>query len=114
MLTMGASHSRADARQSSSVIMSLMLVEYSRIRPQPVHVKLHVCSGSSCSTMAKRGVFRILCLMMCRAIFAVKASGKRIIGFLSVNNEFKAEPAPCRALLRAGSGSDQREVGQPG
>src|SRR4051812_14573807 len=113
METIGASHSSAEARQSSSDIMSLRLVEYSRMRPQPVHVKLQVCSGSSCSTMAKRGVRRILCLIMCRAIFAVKASGKRIIG-LNVNNEFKAEPAPCRALLRADSGLDQRGVAQPG
>ena len=27
-------------------------VEYSRIRPQPVQVRLQVCSGSSCSTVA--------------------------------------------------------------
>ena len=28
--------------------MSLSEVEYSRIRPQPVQVRLQVCSGSSC------------------------------------------------------------------
>ena len=32
--------------------------------PQPVHVRLQVCSGSSCSTMANRGVRKSLCLMM--------------------------------------------------
>jgi hypothetical protein len=58
--TMGASQSIADARQSSRDIMSLRLVEYSRIRPQPVQVRLHVCSGSSCSTNANFGVLRIL------------------------------------------------------
>src|SRR5678815_3312546 len=78
METIGASHSTALARQSSNDIMSLSLVEYSRMRPQPVHVKLHVCSGSSCRTTANFGVRRSLCLMMCRAIFAVSANGNRI------------------------------------
>src|SRR5262245_1824001 len=78
MLTIGASHSLADARQSSSVIMSLRLVEYSRMRPQPVHVRLHVCNGSSCRTMANFGVLRSLFLTMCLAIFAVSARGNRI------------------------------------
>src|SRR6187397_3092122 len=78
METIGASHSTALARQSSNAIMSLRLVEYSRMRPQPVHVKLHVCNGSSCRTMANFGVLRSLCLMMCLAIFAVSPSGKRI------------------------------------
>ncbi len=59
--------------------MSLSEVEYSRMRPQPVHVRLHVCSGSSCNTMANLGVRRVLCLMMCPAIFAVKANGNLII-----------------------------------
>ena len=44
--------------------MSLSDVEYSRMRPQPVQVRLHVCNGSSCKTMANFGVFRSLCLMM--------------------------------------------------
>src|SRR5207247_8122939 len=78
METMGASHSAAEARQSSRLIMSLRLVEYSRMRPQPVQVRLQVCNGSSCRTMANLGVLRSLCLTMCRAIFAVSARGKRI------------------------------------
>src|SRR5688572_22635836 len=78
METIGASHSFADSKQSSSDIMSLRLVEYSRIRPQPVQVKLQVCSGSSCKTIANFGVLRTLCLTMCAAIFAVSASGNRI------------------------------------
>src|ERR1700722_5894944 len=79
METIGASHSTADARQSSRDIMSLRLVEYSRMRPQPVQVRLQVCSGSSCSTMANFGVRSILCLTICRAILAVRAKGNRII-----------------------------------
>src|ERR1043165_7586982 len=86
MLTMGASHSLAEARQSSRLIMSLRLVEYSRIRPQPVHVKLHVCSGSSCSTIANFGVRLTLCLMMWPAIFAVRANGKRITRLTDLGN----------------------------
>src|SRR4051812_5826022 len=78
METIGASHSFAEARQSSNDIMSLRLVEYSRMRPQPVHVKLQVWSGSSCKTIANFGVLRILCLTMCEAIFAVSDNGNRI------------------------------------
>ena len=75
---MGASQSFADSRQSSSGIMSFRLVEYSRIRPQPVQVKLHVCKGSSCRTMANLGVRLILCLTICNAILAVSAKGNLI------------------------------------
>src|SRR5271167_1525889 len=78
MDTIGASHSTADARQSSSDIMSLRLVEYSRMRPQPVQVRLQVWSGSSWSTRANFGVRLILCLTMCLAILAVNARGNRI------------------------------------
>ena len=48
----------------SSGTMSLSDVEYSRMRPQPVQVRLQVCSGSSCKTIANFGVLRSLCLMM--------------------------------------------------
>src|SRR5204863_8586195 len=78
METIGALHSSAAARQSSKLIMSLSDVEYSRIRPQPVHVRLQVCSGSSCKTIANFGVLRSLCLMMWPAIFADSARGNRI------------------------------------
>src|SRR5437773_923571 len=76
--TIGAPHSCAAARHFSSGTMSLRLVEYSRIRPQPVQVKLQVCSGSNCKTMANLGVLSSLCLTMWRVIFAVSARGKRI------------------------------------
>src|SRR5688572_29908918 len=85
--TMGASHSTAEARQSSSDIMSLRLVEYSRMRPHPVHVKLHVCKGSSCSTIANFGVRATLCLIICPAILAVKAKGNRIMYFVLLLNQ---------------------------
>src|SRR5438034_4115188 len=78
MLTIGASHSVAAWRHFSSGTMSLSEVEYSRIRPQPVHVRLQVCSGSSCKTIANFGVLRSLCLMMWPAIFADNANEKRI------------------------------------
>src|ERR1700743_856393 len=80
--TMGASHSAAAARHFSSGTMSLRLVEYSRIRPQPVHVKLQVCKGLSCNTMANLGVRRSLCLITWPAIFAESAKGNRISLFL--------------------------------
>src|SRR5438445_13773060 len=78
MLTIGASHSVAAWRHFSRGTMSLSDVEYSRIRPQPVHVRLQVCSGSSCKTIANFGVLRSLCLMMWLAIFFVSAKGNRI------------------------------------
>src|SRR3984957_15199621 len=79
METIGASHSLAACRHFSRGTMSLRLVEYSRIRPQPVQVRLQVCKGSSCKTMANFGVRRSLCLMMCPAILAERASGNRIV-----------------------------------
>ena len=67
--------------------MSLRMVEYSRMRPQPVQVRLQVCSGSSCKTIANFGVLRSLCLMMWLAIFFVSANGKRI-SYLTDSGEF--------------------------
>src|ERR1700678_1635919 len=42
-----------------------MVASYSRILPQPVHVKLQACSGSSIITMGKR-----LLIMGCGARFS--------------------------------------------
>src|SRR5882672_2449768 len=81
MLTIGASHSTAEARQSSRLIMSLRLVEYSRMRPQPVQVRLQVCNGSSWSTRANFPVLLILLVMMWRAIFADNVNGNLILRF---------------------------------
>src|SRR5262245_52328336 len=58
--------------------MSLSDVEYSRIRPQPVHVRLHVCNGSSWSTVANFLVPRSLCPITYAAIFAVSGKGNLI------------------------------------
>src|SRR5579862_7319146 len=88
METMGASHSCATARHFSSGTMSLRLVEYSRIRPQPVHVRLQVCNGSSCNTIANLGVRRSLCLIIWPAIFAESAKGNRIVVFLVLSYLF--------------------------
>src|SRR5580692_11494947 len=79
MDTIGAPHSLAEPRQSSRDIMSLRLVEYSRMRPQPVQVRLHVCSGSSCNTKENFGVRVSFCLTTWAAIFAVHPSGNRIV-----------------------------------
>src|SRR3954452_21930196 len=54
MLTIGAPHSSTDARHSLTVSRSLIDVSYSRIRPQPVQVRLQACSGSSMSTIGNR------------------------------------------------------------
>src|SRR5919197_5334710 len=78
METIGALHSSAAPRQSSRLIMSLSDVEYSRIRPQPVQVRLHVCSGSSWSTVANFLVPRSLCPITYAAIFAVSGKGNLI------------------------------------
>src|SRR5436190_1675488 len=88
MDTMGASHSAAAPRQSSKAIKSLRLVEYSRMRPQLVQVRLQVCNGSSCKTTANFGVRRTLCLMMCPAIFAVSASGNRILSLFALSYRY--------------------------
>ena len=58
--------------------MSLSDVEYSRIRPQPVQVRLQVCSGSSCSTVANFFVPRSFCPIMYAAILVVSARGNLI------------------------------------
>src|SRR5438105_4233598 len=78
MEIIGALHSSAAPRQSSRLIMSLSDVEYSRIRPQPVHVRLQVCNGSSWSTVANFFVPRSLWPIMYAAIFAVSGKGNLI------------------------------------
>ncbi len=52
--TMGASHSSTALRHCSSERRSRMLDSYSRMRPQPVQVRLQACSGSSIITSGKR------------------------------------------------------------
>ena len=52
--TIGAPHSSTAARHSSTGTRSVIVDSYSRMRPQPVHVRLQACSGSSMSTMGNR------------------------------------------------------------
>src|SRR5213083_2714322 len=78
MEIIGALHSSAAPRQSSRLIISLSEVEYSRIRPHPVQVRLQVCSGSSCRTVANFLVPRSLCPTMYVAILAVSGRGNLI------------------------------------
>src|SRR5438094_7386283 len=78
MLTMGAPHSSTEARHSSTVSFSLMLVEYSRMRPQPVQVRLQACSGSSISTSGNRFTPVSFFRRMYAAIDRVRLRGKRI------------------------------------
>src|SRR6266436_8654311 len=99
--TIGASHSWADARQSSRLIISLRLVEYSRIRPQPVQVRLQVCNGSSWSTRANFPVFLILLVMMWRAIFADSVNGNLIVKLLLGSTIFQTTVRSAKARRRA-------------
>src|SRR5438876_11086185 len=78
MLTIGAPASSTEARHSSTLSFSLIVCEYSRMRPQPVQVRLQACSGSSISTSGKRGVRASLCRAMWLAMDVVKGRGKRI------------------------------------
>src|SRR5260370_1881335 len=51
METTGAPHSSEADRHCSTVIISLIVDLYSRIRPHPVHVRLQACKASSISTI---------------------------------------------------------------
>src|SRR5205814_8113723 len=81
METIGALHSAAEPRQSSRLIMSFNDVEYSRMRPQPVQVRLQVCNGSSCSTSANFSTRFIWLAMMCFAILEDSANGN-LMGYV--------------------------------
>src|ERR1700720_2407075 len=75
METTGAPESSPAARHCSTLSVSLIVDLYSRMRPQPVQVRLQACSGSSISTI---GNFAVPCrrlLAMYRARFAVILSG---------------------------------------
>src|ERR1039457_6266332 len=54
METMGAPHSSTAARHSSSGTRCEIVDSYSRMRPQPVQVRLQACRGSSIMTSGKR------------------------------------------------------------
>src|SRR5713101_10154161 len=54
METTGAPQSSMAAMHCSTVSISLIVDLYSRIRPQPVQVRLQACSGSSIRTIGNR------------------------------------------------------------
>ena len=58
------------------------------MQPVAERVKLQVCNGSSCKTMANLGVRRSLCLIIWPAIFADSAKGNRIVVFLDLSYLF--------------------------
>src|SRR5262245_38847192 len=93
METIGAPHSAAAPRQSSRLIMSLSEVEYSRMRPQPVQVRLQVCNGSSCRTSANFSTPFIWLVMMCFAMRAESANGNLIFSLDFV--EQRQRPESC-------------------
>src|ERR1700757_2564889 len=78
ILTIGAPHSSTEARHSSTVSFSLIVCTYSRMRPQPVQVRLQACSGSSISTSGNRFVRVIFFLAMYPTMVDVRLSGKRM------------------------------------
>src|SRR5437660_11647664 len=99
--TIGALHSCAAPRQSSSGIMSLSEVEYSRIRPQPVQVRLQVCNGSSCNTVANFFVPRSLWPMMYAAILLLNAKGNLIETGRS-RQWYQCQPIDCAIFCTRG------------
>src|SRR5437660_10491629 len=54
METIGAPHSSTAAKHSSSGTRWVMVDSYSRMRPQPVQVRLQAWSGSSINTIGNR------------------------------------------------------------
>src|SRR5690242_20446662 len=73
--TMGAPHSSAAWRHCSTESFSLMVSAYSRIRPQPVHVRLQACRGSSIITSGNFSTPRSLLPAMYLDMLAVIVSG---------------------------------------
>src|SRR5437879_13896928 len=75
METTGAPHSSDAARHCSTVIISLIVDLYSRIRPHPVHVRLQACKGSSIITIGNLSAPRRRCVAIYFARFAVIFNG---------------------------------------
>src|SRR5258706_12169922 len=72
---MGAPHSSDAAMHCSTVMTSLIVDLYSRIRPHPVHVRLQACRGSSIMTIGNFLVPRNRWVATYFARFAVIFSG---------------------------------------
>src|SRR5579872_5985345 len=73
--TTGAPHSSDAARHCSTVITSLIVDLYSRIRPHPVQVRLQACNGSSIMTIGNFCVPLNRCVATYFAKFAVIFNG---------------------------------------
>src|SRR6185295_8490214 len=78
ILTHGAPHSSTAARHSSTVSLSLIVLTYSRMRPQPVQVRLHACNGSSISTSGNFFSPESFFLSKYVVMVRVKENGNRI------------------------------------
>src|ERR1039458_5096160 len=76
--TMGEPHSSTAFRHCSTVICSEIVSLYSRIRPQPVHVRLHACKGSSIITRGNFSTPRIRLPAIYLLNFVVMLSGNLI------------------------------------
>src|SRR3977135_1227154 len=75
METTGAPPSPEAAPPCSTVMISLIVDLYSRIRPQPVHVRLQACKGSSIITIGNFSAPRRRWLATYFARFAVIFNG---------------------------------------
>src|SRR6476659_4848494 len=75
MDTMGAPHSSTALRHCSTESFSFIVSAYSRMRPQPVHVRLQACRGSSIITSGNLSMPRSLLPAMYVDMLAVIVSG---------------------------------------
>src|ERR1700730_19204051 len=79
MLTIGAPASSTASKHSATVSFSLIVCLYSRIRPQPVHVKLQACKGSNMRTSGYRFSPANFFRAMYPTMVVVKDKGKRMV-----------------------------------
>src|SRR5579872_1564403 len=95
METIGAPHASEAAMHCSTVMISLIVDLYSRIRPHPVHVRLQACKGSSIITIGNLSAPRIRWVAMYFASFAVIFNGYLIHspGLLVADRIPEAAPA---------------------
>src|ERR1700730_7638217 len=101
--TTGAPHSSDAARHCSTVIISLIVDLYSRIRPHPVHVRLQACKGSSIITIGNFSAPRRRWLATYFARFAVIFNGYLIHSPGLPNSD--RNPEAAHAMHRTGSSS---------
>src|SRR6266513_163721 len=108
MLTIGAPASSTEARHSATLNFSLIVCEYSRMRPQPVQVRLQACSGSSISTSGKRLAPVSFFFTMYAAIDSVRLRGKRMKNSSGERRFAEASGRFREASLSGGHESTQR------